>query len=134
MGMACLALKTRTKLILISEAQQQRVSTKNNKWLVSGISNKKTFREEDVQEILTATAQTQVIGVFYGVNGNNLPSKQEAVDLYKSKGIPRMCIYSPNEATLQALRGSNIELMMDVVGETLQSLTDPNVATDWVHR
>ena len=56
------------------------------------------------------------------------------MDLYKSKGIPRMCIYSPNEATLQALRGSNIELMMDVVGETLQSLTDPNVATDWVHR
>uniref|UniRef100_A0A0R0FPD3 glucan endo-1,3-beta-D-glucosidase n=1 Tax=Glycine max TaxID=3847 RepID=A0A0R0FPD3_SOYBN len=44
-----------------------------------------------------------------------------------------MCIYSPNEATLQALRGSNIELMMDVVGETLQSLTDPNVATDWSH-
>ena len=45
-----------------------------------------------------------------------------------------MCIYSQDEATLQALRGSNIELMMDVAGETLQSLTDPNVATDWVHR
>ncbi|KAG4941093.1 hypothetical protein JHK87_044964 [Glycine soja] len=41
-----------------------------------------------------------------------------------------MCIYSPNEATLQALRGSNIELMMDVVGETLQSLTDPNQGTN----
>ncbi|KAG4939032.1 hypothetical protein AAZX31_16G103000 [Glycine max] len=79
-------------------------------------------------------AQTQVVGICYGVNGNNLPSKQEVVDLYKSKGIPRMRIYSPDEETLQALRGSNIELTMDVTGETLQSLTDPNVATDWVHR
>ncbi|KAL2966207.1 hypothetical protein AAZX31_16G103300 [Glycine max] len=81
-----------------------------------------------------AAAQTQVVGICYGVNGNNLPSKQEVVDLYKSKGISRMRIYSPDEETLQALRGSNIELTMDVAGETLQSLTDPNVATDWVHR
>ncbi|KAG4941099.1 hypothetical protein JHK87_044970 [Glycine soja] len=106
----------------------------NNKIGKDGMDEEDQDLEVEDEDLDQDAAQTQVIGACYGVNGNNLPSKQEVVDLYKSKGIPRMCIYSQDEATLQALRGSNIELMMDVAGETLQSLTDPNVATDWVHR
>ncbi|KAL5172944.1 Glucan endo-1,3-beta-glucosidase [Glycine soja] len=75
-----------------------------------------------------------IVGICYGINGNNLPSKQEVVDMFKSRGIPRMRIYSPDEEIIQALRGSRIELVMDVAGDTIQSLTDPNVAADWVHR
>ncbi|XP_061359639.1 glucan endo-1,3-beta-glucosidase-like [Gastrolobium bilobum] len=76
----------------------------------------------------------QAIGVCYGVNGGNLPSRQEVVDLYKTNGIGRMRIYYPDEDALKALRGSNIELILDVAKETLQSLTDANVATDWVNK
>nr|KYP36201.1 Glucan endo-1,3-beta-glucosidase [Cajanus cajan] len=45
-----------------------------------------------------------------------------------------MRIYSPNEETLEALRGSNIELIMDVAGETIQSLTNSDAATNWVNK
>jgi exo-beta-1,3-glucanase (GH17 family) len=67
--------------------------------------------------------------------GDILPSKQEVVDLYKSNGINGMRIYSPNEETLQALRGSNIELIIDVARETIPSLANnANEATNWVNR
>ncbi|RHN61656.1 putative glucan endo-1,3-beta-D-glucosidase [Medicago truncatula] len=74
------------------------------------------------------------IGVCYGVLGNNLPSKQEVVDLYKSKGIGKMRIYYPDQEVLQALRGSNIELILGVTKETLSSLTDAGEATNWVQK
>ncbi|KAI4313385.1 hypothetical protein L6164_026372 [Bauhinia variegata] len=74
------------------------------------------------------------IGVCYGADGNNLPSKQEVIDLYKSVGISRMRIYNPDEATLQALKGSNIELILGVPNDSLQSLTNAGAATDWVQK
>ncbi|KAI4313384.1 hypothetical protein L6164_026371 [Bauhinia variegata] len=45
-----------------------------------------------------------------------------------------MRIYNPDEATLQALRGSNIELILDVPNDSLQSLTNAGAATDWVQK
>ncbi|KAK9125149.1 hypothetical protein Scep_013995 [Stephania cephalantha] len=77
--------------------------------------------------------RVQSIGVCYGQLGNNLPSKQEVVDLYKSKGIGSMRIYFPEPETLQALGGSNIELIMDVPVDKLESIaSDANAANDWV--
>ncbi|TKY67234.1 Glucan endo-1,3-beta-glucosidase [Spatholobus suberectus] len=84
--------------------------------------------------ILSSLTVAQSIGVCYGVIGGNLPSRQEVVDLYKTNGIGKMRIYYPDEEALQALKGSNIELIMDVAKETLQSLTDPKAATDWVNK
>ncbi|XP_059649658.1 glucan endo-1,3-beta-glucosidase-like [Cornus florida] len=75
-------------------------------------------------------AGAQSIGVCNGRLGNNLPSEQETVDLYKSSGIGRMRIYDPNQATLQALRGSNIELILDVPNSDLQALASD--ASTWV--
>ncbi|KAL5726488.1 putative glucan endo-1 [Ranunculus cassubicifolius] len=45
-----------------------------------------------------------------------------------------MRIYDPNSEVLQALRGSNIELMLGVPNEDLESLADKSVATKWVER
>ncbi|KAK1413580.1 hypothetical protein QVD17_35356 [Tagetes erecta] len=56
----------------------------------------------------------------------------DAVNLYRRNGITKMRIYEPNDAILRALQGTNIELIMDVPNISLQSLTDPNVATNWV--
>ncbi|KAL5726165.1 hypothetical protein ACHQM5_009233 [Ranunculus cassubicifolius] len=72
------------------------------------------------------------IGICLGREGNDLPNPWEIVELYKSKGIKKMRIYYPDQQVLQALRGSNIELMLGVPNTDLQSLNDKGAATRWV--
>ncbi|KAE9593438.1 hypothetical protein Lal_00029281 [Lupinus albus] len=81
-----------------------------------------------------AVTGTQSVGVCYGNNGDNLPSAQDVVNLYKSNGIGKIRIYSPDEGTLQALKGSNIEVILGVPNDNLQSLNDAGAATDWVNK
>ncbi|XP_015952780.1 glucan endo-1,3-beta-glucosidase-like [Arachis duranensis] len=73
-------------------------------------------------------------GVCYGMIAGNLPSKKETIDLYKSFGITRMRIYFPEAEVFEALKGSNIELTVDVAKESLQAISsNPNAAKDWVN-
>lgn len=74
----------------------------------------------------------QSVGVCYGRNGNNLPSQAEVIELFKANSIGRMRIYDPEQATLQALRGSNIELILGVPYDNLEALTDASAASNWV--
>ncbi|CAL5436516.1 unnamed protein product [Camellia sinensis] len=75
----------------------------------------------------------QSIGVCNGQLGDNLPSDQEVVQLYQSNGIGRMRMYGPNPSTLEALRGSSIELVLDVPNSDLPALgSDPSAASQWV--
>ncbi len=43
-----------------------------------------------------------------------------------------MRIYEPYQSTLDALRGSNIELIIGILNRDLQGLTDAAAATTWV--
>ncbi|KAK1426439.1 hypothetical protein QVD17_15111 [Tagetes erecta] len=74
----------------------------------------------------------QSVGVCNGRVGNNLPSPQAVVNLYRANGITRMRIYDPHAATLQALSGTNIELILDVPNSYLENLNNPTAATNWV--
>ncbi|XP_021751491.1 glucan endo-1,3-beta-glucosidase-like [Chenopodium quinoa] len=72
------------------------------------------------------------IGVCYGRNGDNLPSQQEVVTMYKNNGITRMRLYDPDQGSLQALRNSNIGLILDVPTDKVISLANAANARTWV--
>ncbi|MCE0481002.1 hypothetical protein HAX54_038323 [Datura stramonium] len=76
--------------------------------------------------------EAESVGVCYGRNGNNLPSAQDVVNLYKANGITKMRVYDPIAETLTALEGSDIEIILDIPNDQLQALTDRNEATNWV--
>ncbi|KAI3743541.1 hypothetical protein L1987_61251 [Smallanthus sonchifolius] len=81
---------------------------------------------------LTCETDAQSVGVCYGRNGYGLPSERDVVRLYQRNNITRMRIYDPHQPTLEALRGTNIELMIGVPNDRLQSLNDQNAANTWV--
>nr|AAB86541.1 glucanase [Oryza sativa Indica Group] len=81
----------------------------------------------------SAPTTVQSIGVCYGVLGNNLPSRSEVVQLYKSKGINGMRIYYPDKEALNALRNSGIALILDVGEQQLSYLAaSSSNAAAWV--
>ena len=78
-------------------------------------------------------AAAQSIGVNYGIVADNLPPATDVITLYNTNGIGKMRIFDPNQATLQALKGSNIEVIVGVVNNDLQGLaTSPAAANTWV--
>ena len=78
-------------------------------------------------------AAAQSIGVNYGTVAGNLPPAIDVITLYTTNGIGKMRIFDPNQATLQALKGSNIEVIVGVVNNDLQGLaTSPAIANTWV--
>ncbi|KDP26102.1 hypothetical protein JCGZ_21135 [Jatropha curcas] len=73
------------------------------------------------------------IGVCYGTLGNNLPPPTDVISLFNQYGIRRLRIYSPNQAIQQALRGSNIELMLGLPNVDLQKVASSQAeANIWV--
>lgn len=82
----------------------------------------------------TKTGAQSIIGVCYGGWANNLPRINETIKLYQSNNIQKMRIYDPDpRATLQALKGSIIQLILGVPNEDLQTIASNNsFATQWV--
>ncbi|GKB47697.1 glucan endo-1,3-beta-glucosidase-like protein, partial [Tanacetum coccineum] len=62
----------------------------------------------------------------------SLPSNATLSHIYRNNGITKNAIYGPDQATLQALKGTNIELIMDVPNDVLQSLNVQGNANTWV--
>lgn len=68
------------------------------------------------------------------MDGNNLPQPSNVVGLIKSNPtFDGVRLYFPSAAALQALRGSNLGVLLDVPNSDLQSLaSNPSAATNWV--
>uniref|UniRef100_A0A1D1ZJX0 Glucan endo-1,3-beta-glucosidase, basic isoform n=1 Tax=Anthurium amnicola TaxID=1678845 RepID=A0A1D1ZJX0_9ARAE len=82
--------------------------------------------------LLGLIASAQSIGVCYGTLGNNLPSPAEVIGMFKSHKVPKMRIYAPSEPILSALRGSNIDLLLDAPGPLDVLARDKAAAHEWV--
>ncbi|XP_022154359.1 glucan endo-1,3-beta-glucosidase-like isoform X1 [Momordica charantia] len=74
----------------------------------------------------------QAIGVCYSTKGDNLPEPGEVVRLYKSLGIKRMRIYDTDQTILNALRGSNIEVVVGIPNTDLERVANVSSAANWV--
>ncbi|KNA22623.1 hypothetical protein SOVF_031130 [Spinacia oleracea] len=73
------------------------------------------------------------IGVCYGRLGDNLPCAEDVVNLYKYYNIGAMRLYEPDLPTLEALQGTNIQLMLGVRNQDIQCIgSDQSNADDWV--
>ncbi|XP_056699191.1 glucan endo-1,3-beta-glucosidase-like [Spinacia oleracea] len=73
------------------------------------------------------------IGVCYGRLGDNLPCAEEVVNLYEYYNIGAMRLYEPDLPTLEALQGTNIQLMLGVRNQDISCIgSDQSNADDWV--
>ncbi|KAF5800755.1 putative glycosidase [Helianthus annuus] len=65
--------------------------------------------------------------------GDNLPLATDVISLYNSNDIRLMRLYDPNQAALQALSGSNIEVMVGVPNSELSYVAaSRDNSFDWV--
>ncbi|MBA0554999.1 hypothetical protein Golob_014068 [Gossypium lobatum] len=83
---------------------------------------------------LLSIADGRDIGVCYGLNGDNLPSPNEVINLYKRCQIDNIRIYQPYPEVLEALRGSGISVTIGPRNEDIASFaTSQDAANDWVN-
>ncbi|XP_031477794.1 glucan endo-1,3-beta-glucosidase-like isoform X1 [Nymphaea colorata] len=75
----------------------------------------------------------QSVGVCYGMLGNNLPSRPEAVQLIQSVGFKKVRLYVPDGGALDALRKTGIEVNLGMYKEDLQRMAnDASFASSWI--
>lgn len=72
------------------------------------------------------------MGINYGQVGNNLPSPSEAVTLASGLGIGRVRLFNPDAATLLALGGSKLQVVIGMGNDAIPSLTDLATADQWI--
>ena len=79
-------------------------------------------------------ALAESIGVCYSSAGNNLPDAREVVQLYKNNSIKKMRIYNPDTTILNALRGSNIEVIVGIPNTYIEHIVNLSSAANWVQK
>ncbi|KAH9801971.1 DDE Tnp4 domain-containing protein [Citrus sinensis] len=72
------------------------------------------------------------IGFCYGKLENDLPSATDVINPYKKYSIGKIRLFDPNDAALNALRGSQIDVTLGVRNEDLPNLAaSQDAANSW---
>ncbi|KAG0568585.1 hypothetical protein KC19_6G031100 [Ceratodon purpureus] len=72
------------------------------------------------------------MGINYGRVGDNLPAPTEAVKLVSGLGIGRVRLFDPDAATLFALGGSGLQVVIGMGNDAIPPLTDAATADQWI--
>jgi enamine deaminase RidA (YjgF/YER057c/UK114 family) len=71
--------------------------------------------------------------VNYGLLGDNLPSPDKVISLYKSRGIRSLRLFNPDQNALNALKGSGIYVILGTLNQDLERLaSNQSYAATWV--
>ncbi|ESR47345.1 hypothetical protein CICLE_v10001717mg [Citrus x clementina] len=82
---------------------------------------------------LLAFTGANVIGVNYGLNGDNLPPPEQVIDLYGRCQINFVRLFEPRHEVLEALRGRPQLVSLGTKNEEIQSIASSQQASDeWV--
>ncbi|XP_042512650.1 glucan endo-1,3-beta-glucosidase 14-like [Macadamia integrifolia] len=72
------------------------------------------------------------VGINYGQIGDNLPTPAQVAVLLESNSISKVKLYDADPNVLQAFSGSNVEFIVEVGNNYLQSMTNSNNALAWL--
>ncbi|KAJ1408461.1 Glycoside hydrolase family 17 [Sesbania bispinosa] len=73
-------------------------------------------------------------GINYGQIANNLPSPSRVAVLINSLNVSRIKLYDADPNVLSAFSNSNVEFIIGLGNEYLQSMRDPAKAQSWVQQ
>eukprot|EP00249_Psilotum_nudum_P023849 c29005_g1_i1 orf=322-1362(-) len=74
-----------------------------------------------------------VVGINYGLNGRNLPSSSEVVNILKSNNVGKVRIFDASSDILEAFANSGITLIVGVPNGQLESISSSqDNANQWV--
>lgn len=74
------------------------------------------------------------VGINYGQIANNLPSPSRVAGLLRSLNISRVKLYDADPNVLSAFSNSNVDFIIGLGNEYLQTVTDPGQAQTWIQQ
>ncbi|CAN6563702.1 unnamed protein product [Malus baccata var. baccata] len=112
----CKALSSDQKVMAVSQ------------WIAFILSFLATIYNHNIE--IVEAKMTFDIGVNYGTLGDNLPSHEDVVQLFKDNHINKMRLFNPNPEVLKALMGQGISIVLGIPNEDLASLSESQEAVD----
>ncbi|XP_068344701.1 probable glucan endo-1,3-beta-glucosidase BG5 [Pyrus communis] len=97
-------------------------------WIAFTLSFLATIYNHNIE--IVEAKMTLDIGVNYGTLGDNLPSHEDVVQLFKDNHINKMRLFNPNPEVLKALMGQGISIVLGIPNEDLASLSESQEAVD----
>ncbi|KAJ4979446.1 hypothetical protein NE237_010226 [Protea cynaroides] len=95
------------------------------------------FREIFLFLILSGLAVqilSAAVGINYGQIANNLPSPSRVAILLQSINVNRVKLYDADPNVLQAFSNTNVEFIVTIENDYLQTMNDPNKARAWLQQ
>ncbi|XP_004492123.1 glucan endo-1,3-beta-glucosidase 14-like [Cicer arietinum] len=88
----------------------------------------------DIIKIFFVQNHGQNFGINYGRIANNLPSLSHVSIILKSLNVNRIKLYDANPNVLSSFSNSNVEFIIGLGNELLQTMRDPSKAQTWIQQ